>query len=822
MKRRDFLKIPPALAATTLVQPPSETTSVLAAPTTTGKNDHYPGNRPPLMPRPLIKLPTGSIRPAGWLRHQMELMAAGFTGHLPEISAFCKFEGNAWTDSHGVGKGGWEEVPYWLRGYVALGYALHNDRIIAESRRWLDAVLASQWPNGYFGSPDNLTTRQGPTRLSGPDLWPNMLMLYPLRTFYEATGDPRVLPFMSKYFQWQMTIPLEQFLPGSWQKVRGGDNLDSIHWLYNQTGESWLLDLARITHERTTDWVSDVANWHGVNFAQGFREPAQYYQQTQDERYLHATERDFDTMHQVYGQVPGGLYGSDEACRPGFTGPRQAAETCAMAEMMYSDELLLGITGNPLWADRAEDIAFNSLPASMTSDLKGLHYLTSPNIVQLDRVPKWPCIGDPGDRFSYNPYMYRCCQHNVAFAWPYYAEHLWMAAQSNGLAAVFYASSVVEAQVGHGVRVRIQEETDYPFGETVEFTVNSPEPVLFSLQLRVPGWCEGSSVAVNGQTLAVKASPGGYMHVRRMWKDGDQVTLNLPMKITATLWAKNRNTVSVSRGPITYSLQIGEQWKRYGDSDQWPAHEVFAATPWNYGLVIDPGAPASGVQLVKQQPPPDQPFAPDQAPTVLRARGRRIPQWKLESNGMIGEVQPGPVRSNEPVEEITLIPMGCARLRISAFPVIGEGPEAHVWKESVPIVLASSASYKDSPNPIRDGTEPGSSADTSVPGFFWAGARSTSEWVEYRFGGPQQFASAEVYWAEGTTPFGPSRLPANWQILWWDGAGWQAVESSAGSETVKDRFSQVRFKPVTTTALRLKTELRDGACAGILAWRVDK
>lgn len=232
--------------------------------------------------------------------------------------------------------------------------------------------------------------------------------------------------------------------------------------------------------------------------------------------------------------------------------------------------------------------------------------------------------------------------------------------------------------------------------------------------------------------------------------------------------------------------------------------------------------PASGVQLVKQQASSDQPFTPDQAPTVLRARGRRIPQWKLESNGMIGEVQPGPVHSNEPIEDLTLIPMGCARLRVSAFPLIGEGPETQVWKESVPIVLASSASYKDSPSPISDGLEPKNSADTSVPCFFWAGARGTSEWVEYRFGAPRQFGSAEVYWADGTTPLGARRLPASWQILWWDGAVWQPVESSAGYETVKDRFSQVRFKSVNTIALRLKTELRDGASAGIFAWRADK
>ncbi|HID07110.1 MAG TPA: hypothetical protein EYP10_08165, partial [Armatimonadetes bacterium] len=284
---------------------------VVDMPPLEGGNDFYVGNREPLLPSPFIKLPVGSIRPKGWLLHQLELMANGLAGRLPELSKFCKFDGSAWASPDGEGQYGWEELPYWLRGFIALGYVLRNERIIKEARKWIEAVLRSQEPDGYFGPRENKRNH---------DLWPNMIMLDALRTFYEATNDERVIPFMLRYCRWLMTVPFEHLLPGSWQKWRGGDLLDIVHWLYNHTGERWLLDLGRIVHERTADWTGGIPTWHGVNICQGFREPAQFYQQAHDIRYLHATERNYETVIGTYGQVPGGMFAADENCRPGYTG----------------------------------------------------------------------------------------------------------------------------------------------------------------------------------------------------------------------------------------------------------------------------------------------------------------------------------------------------------------------------------------------------------------------------------------------------------------------------------------------------------------------
>jgi len=646
----------------------TETTAkVVSMPSTTGVNDFYVGNRPPLLPSPLIKLPVGAVRPEGWLRHQMELMAQGFSGRLTEISQWCRFDKSAWASAKGEGDFGWEELPYWLRGFTDLAYVLHDERLISEARRWLEGIISSQQPDGYFGTRANR---------EAPDLWPNMIVLYALRSHYEATGDERVLPLMTGYFRWQMAIPVERLLPESWQKWRGGDNLDSIYWLYNHTGEPWLLDLARINHERTADWTGGIPTWHGVNICQGFREPAQYYQQAHDPRYLQAAPRNYGTVMGEYGQVPGGMFGADENCRPGCRDPRQAAETCSMAELMHSFEMLLAITGDPMWADRCEEVAFNSLPASQAPDYKGLHYLTAPNMAQLDKENKSPGLQNGGCMLAYNPHDYRCCQHNIAFAWPYFAQRLWMATPGNGLAAVFYAPSVVAAKVGDGAEVRITETTDYPFGETVELRLAASRRARFPLLLRIPRWCENARIEVNRRAVAAAAGPLSWVRLERTWRDGDVVRIALPMAIRVTGWRENKNAVSVHRGPLTYSLRIGEKWVRFGGTDQWPAYEVFPTTPWNYGLILDESDPTRSFAVIKKPGPlANQPFDVNAAPIELTAKARRIPQWQMDS-GLVGELPMSPAKSVEPVETITLIPMGCARLRISAFPTTGETPDA--------------------------------------------------------------------------------------------------------------------------------------------------
>jgi hypothetical protein len=605
-----------------------------------------------------MKLPIGAIEPRGWVRWQLLLMADGMTGNLTKLSKYLQPD-SAWRTFKATDEG-WEEVPYWLRGFGDLGYVLKNERILSEARQWLDAALASQQPDGYFGPP---------AIKPKDDLWPNMPMLNAFQSLYEATGDKRVLPVMMRYFSYEHALPKKRLLPGSWQKIRGGDNLASVYWLYNRTGESWLLDLATTLHERTADWTAGPPTPHGVNNTEGFREPATYYQQAKDRKLLEATERDYGLVMREYGQVPGGMFGADENFRPGHTGPSQAAETCSMVEFMHSFQMLLKITGNPVWAERCEDVAFNSFPAAMTPDLKGLHYLTAPNLVQCD-PSKNHVFENKEYMLPFSPReVYRCCQHNVAMGWPYYAEHLWLATPRNGLAAVLYAASAVEAKVGSGVKVRIEEETDYPFEGGVELRLTTPEAVRFPLYLRIPPWAEGATVSVNGKKLNLEPLPRSYVVIERPWQNGDRVSLLFPLKFGVSVWKAQANAVSVNLGPLTYSLKIAEKWEKLSGTEEWPDLAVYPTSPWNIGLEVNRANPSASFQVGKKSKVAGQPFDLDSTPVELRAKGRRLPDWKLVVN-CAGPPPTSPTNSDQPELDVTLVPMGCARLRISVFPTL--------------------------------------------------------------------------------------------------------------------------------------------------------
>ncbi len=809
------------LAAAAVAQ---DQVSVVDKPVAESRNAHYPSNRDPLIASPLVRLPVGAVRPDGWLLKQLQLQSDGFHGHLGEISTFLKKDGNAWLDKGGQGRNGWEEVPYWLKGFGDTAYLLNKEEQIKEARVWIEGAIASQTEDGFFGPRGKgATATVGST--AGPlDLWPNMVMLNCLESYYEYTGDKRVIDLMTRYFKWEMTVPEKDFLPPYWQQQRGGDNLYSVYWLYNRIGEKWLLELAEKIHRHTANWSDGVPNWHNVNMSQALGGPTYYWMQSRQDKFLQASERDYTIIREMYGQVPGGMFAGDENCRPGFSDPRQAVETCGMVEMMYSDERLTMATGNLIWADRCEDVAFNSLPAALLADFKALRYLTSPNLISSDKKTKAPGLQNGGNMLEMNPHDHRCCQHNFGHGWPYFVEHQWMATPDNGLAAVLFGASKVTAKVADGTEVSIAEKTNYPFDERVEFTISAGKAVQFPLYVRVPGWCKKVGVAINGKAVDVSSKPLSFIRVERAWQPGDKVTLTLPMEVSLRTWTKNHNSVSVDRGPLTYSLDIGEKVVRSGGTEKWPAYEILPTTPWNYGLVLDKADARKSFEVVRKDwPATNMPFTHEGTPISLKAKGRKIVNWKADYLNLVGLLQPSPAKSAEPEESIALIPMGAARLRISSFPTVGDGADATEWAElpeTKPLPVTASHTFEgDSTRAVMDKRIPRNSGDRSIPRFTWWDHKGGKEWIQWTFDKPQSVSFVRVYWFDDEGR-GGCRVPASWTLLYRKGDQWLPVSGAGTYGTAKDQFNDVKFDAVESTGLRIEVQLKANFSGGILEWEI--
>jgi hypothetical protein len=211
----------------------------------------------------------------------------------------------------------------------------------------------------------------------------------------------------------------------------------------------------------------------------------------------------------------------------------------------------------------------------------------------------------------------------------------------------------------------VDVETEYPFDSTIEVAVRAEQPVRFPLRLRVPGWAAGARLRLpDGEERTVE--PGTFALVDREWRAETRLALDLPMAIRAE--RRFNDAVSLSRGPLLLALRIGEAWRQIGGELPAADWEVLPTTEWAYALDLDPADPASGLS-VEHRPIVGGPFSPETAPLVVRARGRRVQGWALE-RGAATPPPASPVRSDEPLETLTLLPYGATGLRLGEIPVL--------------------------------------------------------------------------------------------------------------------------------------------------------
>lgn len=635
----------------------------------------YISNQKPLTAQPYTALPLGTIKAKGWLLRMLQLQRNGLTGHLDSLYPEVCGATNAWLGGEGDA---WERGPYWLDGLVPLAYLLDDKELKQKAQKWIEWSIAHQRADGYFGPQPPakpLPQIPGVQNTDHEDWWPKMVMLKVLQQYYTATNDKRVINLMSRYFRYMLNN-LPQKPLGHWTywgEQRGGDNLAVVYWLYNITKEDFLLKLGDLIYRQTTPWktvfsdgelasLNPYPHYHCVNVAQGIKTPGIQFQRTGDSSYLLAVKQGLKTVRAVHG-FASGMYGADENMHG--NDPSQGSELCSAVEMMFSFESILPITGDASYADYLEKIAFNVLPAQHNDDFTQRQYFQQPNQIEVSYTPRNFFENEPGRLVFGLLTGYPCCTANMHQGYPKYVQNLWYASADGGLAALVYGASEVTATLPNGTQASFKEETSYPFEERINFTYTGNRSAAFPLHLRLPQWCSKGSLTVNGE--AVSLSPvNNIVVIRRQWKPGDKVQLNLPMDVRTSRWAEN--SVAVERGPLLYALKIDEQQKAITNaSEKGSFTEVYAASAWNYGIASQ--AIKNKNFLVQTKAMNDMPWNQQNAPIEIITEGKRLKEW-VEYNHSAGKLPRSTTSANgAPAEKIMLIPYGCTALRISEFPV---------------------------------------------------------------------------------------------------------------------------------------------------------
>lgn len=609
-------------------------------------------------------LPLGKIKPAGWLRDQLRIQADGFTGHLEEHWADVGPD-NGWIGGKGES---WERGPYYVDGLLPLAYLLDDERLIAKAQRWVEWSLTHQREDGMFGSEHTVTYHANESMRQ--DWWHYMIMLKVMTQYEEVTGDPRVVPFLTNFFRYVRSHIEEQPLD-EWAKARGAEMLLCIVWTYKRDPEDFLLELARIVAEQTLDWTDiftvfpfwrKVETWdwstHVVNVAMGLKTPGVLYELFGDTQEEEAVHRGIDGLMTYHGQAHG-MFSGDEWLSG--THPSQGVELCAVVEYMFTMEHLTRIFGEGRFGDILEQVAFNALPAAVSTDWTSHQYDQQVNQIVCNVAPRAWSNNAEANLFGLEPH-FGCCTANMHQGWPKLAAHLWMADKQGGLAAVSYAPCEVSAVVGDGAHAQWRVSGNYPFRDTVVMDLTLDRDASFSLSLRIPAWCEAPQVEVNGKPVAI-TPVDGYAKVVRRWRSGDQLTLRLPME--ARTRSRNLQAISVERGPLVYVLPIQENWQLLAEREKFHDWEVYPGSPWKYGLLSDNDYEAVEFDV------PYQPFDAKQAPVRLKAKGQLVRNWAMEGNNA-GTPPHVPDVSGQLVRELELVPYGSAKLRIGEFPLIGK------------------------------------------------------------------------------------------------------------------------------------------------------
>ncbi|KXA92401.1 hypothetical protein AKJ65_07610 [candidate division MSBL1 archaeon SCGC-AAA259E19] len=663
----------------------------------------------------LKPLRSDEIKPKGWLKDHLNVDAKGYfpamEGYLPSIKR-SPFFTRYWNYSNDEEDPLWwegEHTGYWIDGLTRLAFLTENEKLQQQVRDWLDKLLESQDENGYLG----IFPKSYPQRWSDScsELWPQTHIYQTLLAYYDYTNDRKIWNSLLQ----AASLTAEQYDNGrNWIQEPMGNTADFEEYKKGTNTHSILilepmLELAsrRDPDEKFFDfainmfkenkaenaflrdmWNRDLSG-HGVHVIEHIRIPAMIYSYTGENEYLEVSKDCFNIIEEDYLNSSGAPK-SDEWIDGGASS-NKGCEYCAMVEWMLTANQLFAATGDSHYADVEESVVFNAAQGAREPSGRGVQYLSFPNQIEALK-------GDWHGEYAYRPNHYpACCPTTAGRMMPYFVERCWMKdPEGNELAACSYAPCRIDTELGaenKEVKVIIEVETDYPFDEKVLIKIESENPTEFGLRLRIPDWCENPKISVNGETKSFEKED--FANIHRTWREGDEVELTLPMKIRVK--KDKDNLITVHRGPLIYSLNIPGEERYFDDVDcGYSGRGYVPKGEWRYALVLDEEKPTESFEVVKNDSL-DNAYPWTSPPVKLKAEGLKIPEWGTTegegcpkeltaesreeseipkyisrdtiSGGKVPEIPESPIDPNGNTSEISLIPFGFTRLRITSFPV---------------------------------------------------------------------------------------------------------------------------------------------------------
>lgn len=602
------------------------------------------------------------LEPSGWLYDQLKTQMNGLSGHLHEIWPDIR-------DSKWIGGSceGWERVPYWLDGFIPLAYLLRDESKIAVSKKYIDAILAGQKEDGWICPCED-------QERSRYDMWALFLICKVLVVYYECSGDERIEPAVRKALH-SLLLHIRGNTLFNWASARWFECLIPIYWLYERTKEDWLLYLAHVLQVQGTgyrelfeDWRDQIphTDWnfqtHGVNLAMALKSEllASKMQDSKD-ALADAQKRTalmYDQIMKFHGSGVG-IFTADENLS-GHS-PIQGTELCAVVEEMYSFEQNFAISGDVIWLDRLEKVAYNAFPATLSPDMWTHQYDQMVNQIACVSFKGKPIFGTNGrdaHLFGLEP-NYGCCTANFNQGFPKLALSTIMR-REGGILVTMLGPAKLSTTV-KGTSLQISVETEYPFGNTAKITVSTDSPLWFDLDLRIPSCA--SAALLDGEEV----TPGTILTFSRSW-EGSQ-TISLSMSFESVLESRPEDLYILRRGPLYYSVPIKERWEKHeytngGVIRKYPYcdYEIYPESAWNYAFTD------SNFE-VEYHGISNQPFSDQNPPITVHTTVAKIGWGEEEGYENVCARVP---QDRNPIayEKIEMKPYGCTNLRMTEMPLV--------------------------------------------------------------------------------------------------------------------------------------------------------